>query len=119
MIWLMKQTDTRLDRHRRPTVEVRGAREAAALCATLGSQLGAGRRALKLTQAELASRVGLSQPRISEMERGRGAGAPVGSWIAVSIVIGRPLAVAMSRPTLPEPRDAGHLAAQELILRLA
>jgi transcriptional regulator with XRE-family HTH domain len=119
MIWLMSQPISPSARRRRRSVEMIGAREATALCATLGAEVRAGRRRLKLTQARLAVRVGLSQPRVSDMERGKGSGAPIGSWIAVGIVIGRPLAVTLSRALPPEPRDAGHLAAQELILRLA
>src|SRR5438132_5393023 len=119
MIWLMSQIIAGRERRRRPPAEAVGEREAAALCVTLGIQLKAGRRALKSTQAKLAAMVGLSQPRVSDMERGRGSGAPIGSWIAVAIVIGRPLSVTMSRPFTPEPREAVHLGAQELILRLA
>jgi transcriptional regulator with XRE-family HTH domain len=74
-----------------------------------------------LSLADLGARVGLSRTRLAEIERGEGAGTPLQTWIALGIVLGRPLAVAFSRP-LGEPRepaDAGHLAIQEHVLRLA
>ncbi len=109
-----------MSRVRRTDAEVQAARESARIGATLGSDLQRTRGQRRVTQAALGARVGLGQGRISELERGEGATAPLDTWIALGIAIDRPLAVSFSRDIQPdEPRDAGHLAAQELVLRLA
>jgi transcriptional regulator with XRE-family HTH domain len=74
-----------------------------------------------MSLAELGARVGVSRTRLAEIERGEGTGAPLQTWIALGIALGRPLAVNFSRP-LGEPRgpvDAGHIEIQEHILGLA
>ena len=95
-----------------------GDREAQALAAHLGREILAGRKHLGLTQAQLAERVGIHQSWLGEVERGGGRGVPLGVWVALGLVIGRPLAVGFSRETAMGPRDGGHLAIQELVLRL-
>jgi transcriptional regulator with XRE-family HTH domain len=109
-----------MSRVRRTAAEVGAGRESARIAATLGAELRRTRRRRRLTQAALGERVGLGQGRISDLERGRGATAPLDTWIVLGIAIDRPLAVSFSREIeVPEPRDAGHLAAQELVLGLA
>jgi transcriptional regulator with XRE-family HTH domain len=136
-------------RPRRCDTLVAGDREALALAAHLGGDIRRGRRRRHLTQAALGARVGVRQPRISELERGEGADAPLRLWVRIGIALGTPLSVALSRRIGDEldpgitrrgisrvldaghpsdaghprdaghPSDAGHLAAQELVLRLA
>ncbi len=87
----------------------------------LGQAVRAGRLRLRLTQADLARRVGVKQAWISRIELGHGGGVPLELWVALGVALGSPLAVTLSRP-LGEPRepaDAGHLAMQERLLALA
>jgi transcriptional regulator with XRE-family HTH domain len=101
------------------------AREAGRLSSAIAAQLGqvvrTGRRRLGLTQAGLADRVGVDQTRISQVELGKGTGAPLGLWIAIGAALGQPLAISFTRPLgqTREPADAGHLAMQECLIRLA
>jgi transcriptional regulator with XRE-family HTH domain len=106
-------------RRRRPPARIAGAREAAALVATLGREVRAARLALGLTQAQLAALVGLEQARISEIERARGGGTGLETWICLGIALERPLAIGLSRPARATTADGGHLPGQELVLRLA
>lgn len=52
------------------------------------------------------------------MELGDGATLSVVAWQRVALVLGLPLDVQLGRDSLEEPRDAGHLVLQELLLRL-
>ena len=108
-------------RARRTSLEVAGAIEAARLALTLGAQARSARRSRRLTLATVARRTGVSLSRLSEIELGDGTATPLGTWVALGIALGRPLAVSLSRP-LDEPRstsDSGHLEIQEHILKLA
>ena len=72
-----------------------------------------------MTQQRVADRMGISRTRYSGMERGQGASAPLEVWFRAAAVLDRPLAVALSRDVVVPLADAGHVAAQELVLRLA
>jgi transcriptional regulator with XRE-family HTH domain len=106
-------------RRRHTDIEIVGSREAAAIAATLGRDLRAARSVRRLTQRQVGERIGISHVRYGDLERGHGAGAPLGLWIAAGLAVGRPIAVSASRRTEGDQSTAGHLAAQELILRLA
>lgn len=108
-------------RARRPVAVVSGEREARAVAATLGGHARNARRAKRLRLIDVGPRVGLGPARLSEIERGEGAGTPLATWIALGIALDRPLAVSFSRP-LGEQRataDAGHLEIQEHVLGVA
>jgi len=91
------------------------------MAANLGRAVRAGRVRLRLTQAQLAARVGVHQGWISRIELGHGNRVPLELWVSLGVALGRPLATSFSRPVgeLREPVDAGHLAMQECLLELA
>jgi DNA-binding XRE family transcriptional regulator len=108
-------------RARRTNYELDGHREAQQIALVLGTELRRSRRRMKLTQEQLGDKVGVRRTRIGELERGQGATAPLGLWVSLGKAVGRPFAASFSRDIreVPEPSDAGHLAAQELVLGLA
>lgn len=109
-----------MPRSRRPQASIVGEREATSIAITLGRALRAARLKRGLTQQALGDRVGLSHARIGELERGHGARAPIETRVALGIALDRPIAITFSRDIEPvSPKDAGHLAGQEILMRLA
>jgi transcriptional regulator with XRE-family HTH domain len=84
----------------------------------LGKAVREGRRRRRLTQAQLAARVGLSQATVSRIERGEGDGVPIACWIGVGLALGLTPRFEFARDPLETTADAGHLAIQELLLRM-
>jgi transcriptional regulator with XRE-family HTH domain len=108
--------------HDRPTDQVReAARLTHTLAASLGQTVRTGRLRKRITERELSDRVGVDQSRISQIELGRGDGAPLSLWIAIGVALDQPLAVSFTRPLAEarQPADAGHLEMQEFLLGLA
>ena len=89
------------------------------LAARLGGALREARRRRRLTQAQVGHRSGLSQSAVSDIERGNGGGYSLKSWQNLFLAVDRPLMVEARRDPLDDVRDAGHLAIQELVLRVA
>jgi transcriptional regulator with XRE-family HTH domain len=109
------------NRHRLTDLEREVLRRSSAIALSLGQEVRAGRARLSMTQRAASAKVGISQTAWSRIERGLGGQVPLQTWIALGIALGRPLAIAFSRP-IGEPRgpvDAGHLEIQEHVLRLA
>ncbi len=104
-------TDEALETRRRTSSIVDG----------LGRDVRRGRRRLRLTQAQLAERVGIHQTWISEIELGRGPGVPLSLWVGLGVALGQPLAVSFSKVLDPGTTlaDAGHLEIQEALVTLA
>ena len=106
---------------RRRQDELAGDVESRRAAAALGVDLKRTRQRRHMTLDELAERTGIGRSRLQELEAGGGATAPVRTWFALGAALDRPFAAGFSRDLAvpPEPADAGHLAAQELVLELA
>jgi transcriptional regulator with XRE-family HTH domain len=85
----------------------------------LARDLAVTRKRRRWTQDRLAAVVGVSQAEISYLERGYGSRTPIETWVAIGIALKRPIAIGFSRDVVAPLQDAGHLAAQELVIRLA
>src|SRR3954454_2118841 len=105
-------------RTKRPAVEAEASRSLAPLLRREGAKVRAARKHRRLRQIDLGQRAGLSQPTISQMERGEGGSLSLESWQQVALVLALPLDVTLGRDLLEEPADAGHLAIEELVLRM-
>jgi len=105
---------------RRTQFALDGDREAFRIALSLGGVVRDGRRRMRWSQEQLASKVGLKRTRIGDIERGEGTGTPLIVWVRLGIALRRPIAISYSRDLeAMTPSDAGHLEGQELALRLA
>ncbi len=103
---------------KRTGAQVRGHQAGLTASITLGRSLRASRLRRRLTQSALAERVGLSRARIGQLETGDALGASVVTWFTLAEALDRPFRVEFGRDPTEQPADAGHLAMQELVLRL-
>jgi transcriptional regulator with XRE-family HTH domain len=85
----------------------------------LGAELRSSRQRRHLTQASVARTAGLSPSAVSDIERGWGGSYSTDALELVAGVVGRSLRFELTADPLREPSDAGHVAIQELVLRLA
>jgi HTH-type transcriptional regulator/antitoxin HipB len=103
---------------RRSDAEIEAAEEAAKIRRALGKSIAAARRRRGLTQTQLAGRLCTNQSKISRLERGERP-LEVGDLVRVAGAVGLTPRIELSRDPLDRPADAGHLAIQELLVRLA
>jgi transcriptional regulator with XRE-family HTH domain len=89
------------------------------LCARIGGELRRSRRRRRMSQATVARIAGVSQSAVSRFEAGRAPHTSVELLIRVALILEQTVRVELSRDPREEPADAGHLAIQELALRLA
>jgi transcriptional regulator with XRE-family HTH domain len=106
-------------KRRRPRLTSEAARRNLQHLTLLGDDVRTSRRRRRLSQRALAVRAGVGQATVSRLERGRGGGLTLDAWQRIAMALGRDLEVRLSRDPIAEPADAGHLAVQELILRMA
>ena len=104
---------------RRTRLAIEAERRNAEQLGRMGAEVRDGRRQKRLTQEQLGGRVGLGRMAISRAERGQGGGLTLDAWQRIGIAIDRPLIVRFQHDVTGETVDAGHLALQELVLRLA
>jgi transcriptional regulator with XRE-family HTH domain len=108
-----------MEKRRRSPVELAATREVGPVLLREGAKVRRVRKRRQWTQAELGRRASLAQATISDLERGKGGSLSLESWQQVALALALPLDLSLGRDALEEPIDAGHLALQELVLRLA
>lgn len=84
----------------------------------VGDEVRRARRRRGWTQAELARRSGVGRLVVGRIERGA-TRLDVEALVRIGLALGRRLDVGFARDRLEDPLDAGHLAIQELVLRVA
>ncbi|HEX7950751.1 MAG TPA: helix-turn-helix transcriptional regulator [Candidatus Limnocylindrales bacterium] len=105
-------------KRKRPELAADAGRLNRELVARLGSEVARSRRRRRLTQAALGAIAGMPRSTVGDMERGLGGGHTIDTWQRLALALDRPLQVSLARDALEETQDAGHLAIQELVLRL-
>jgi transcriptional regulator with XRE-family HTH domain len=116
-----RRTTTRGGPSRRTSrVEARAEARALYLAKRLGVGLREARHAAGLRQRDVGERIGLSQPEISALERGRGTGASLRTWALAASAVDEQLAAFLEGvPGADRPRDYQHLRRQQLVIDAA
>ena len=97
-----------------------GGRRATVVAARLGTALRDARLASGLRQIDLAKAAGISQARVSELERGLGASASLETWARAGAAVGEQLVGFLElAPGATPPRDIEHLRRQAALIDLA
>lgn len=107
-----------MSRPKRPELIAEARRRNFEQVASLGAELRRSRLRRRMTQEQLGTRAGVSRASVSRIERGLGGGQTLDTWQRVGLAAGTPLIVKLQRDPLQQTVDAGHLAIQELVLRL-
>lgn len=102
---------------RRSALEIEAGRRWTERRAQIGGQVLAMRRRRRWSQEELGRRVGVGRMVISRLERGQ-VRLDFELLERISVVFGVSLSVGLGRDPKEDVADAGHLAMQELVLRL-
>ena len=104
---------------KRPDAAISGANIARTAAINTGAEVRLARKRRRLTLAALSLRVGISRARLAEIEVGHGGGAPLEVWFALAQALDRYLKFEFARDPQADLVDAGHLAMQELVIRVA
>jgi transcriptional regulator with XRE-family HTH domain len=83
-----------------------------------GAKIRRARKRRRWTQSALGAKLGLAQATVSRLERGEGANLSLVVWQAAASLLGLSFDLTLGRDPFEEAADAGHLAIQELVLRL-
>lgn len=107
-----------MSRAKRTDLRIEAEREAMRLLGAFGTSLRAARQRRRLTQRRLAQATGLSRQAVSGLELASIPSAQLRDLVALAITLGIPLRLELGRDPQASAVDAGHLAIQELLLRL-
>lgn len=104
-------------RSRRPSRAVQAADHDREMLTTFGRNVRESRQQARLAQRQLAAAAGVSESALRRVERGASANISVDTLQRIGYALDRPVTVQLARG-VAEPVDAGHLAMQELVVRL-
>ncbi len=103
---------------RRPVIAAEAERRGRERRARIGGEIRAIRLRRRWTQVELAKRAGVGRSVVSRAERGVGA-LDLSALERIAAALNVPLVVSLGRDPQDTVADAGHLAMQELVIRIA